>query len=239
MWRIFSKSSTKARPTSTSESADLSRTAKSAATSRSPTARRSFTPPPAPPAWTDDSRQRERGGAFSDAGDLWRQPERHRHGAIARLRRLDQQSVRACRPRTICRVVLANASADPTDPYPSTAVFNTWWQQSVTAPDQLRQRVAFALSEIMVVSENGVLQNNADRAGLLLRHAARQCLRQFPRAAQGGHAHAGDGPVSQHAGQRQGQHHHRHPRQRKLRARNQPAVFHRPEPRCGRTARWS
>ncbi len=39
--------------------------------------------------------------------------------------------------------------------------FNTWWQQSVTAPDQLRQRVAFALSEIMVISDNGVLQDNA------------------------------------------------------------------------------
>ena len=40
--------------------------------------------------------------------------------------------------------------------YPGTLTFNTWWQQSVTAPDQLRQRVAFALSEIMVVSESGV-----------------------------------------------------------------------------------
>jgi hypothetical protein len=39
-------------------------------------------------------------------------------------------------------------------------VFNTWWQQSVTAPDQLRQRVAFALSEIMVVSDVGTLQDN-------------------------------------------------------------------------------
>jgi hypothetical protein len=58
-------------------------------------------------------------------------------------------------------VVQANASADPTTPYPSSLTFNTWWQQSVTAPDQLRQRVAFALSEIMVISQNGVLVNNA------------------------------------------------------------------------------
>lgn len=29
-----------------------------------------------------------------------------------------------------------------------------WWRAAVTAPDQLRQRVAFALSEIMVVSDN-------------------------------------------------------------------------------------
>ena len=58
-------------------------------------------------------------------------------------------------------VVFANVSTDPTDPYPSSDWFNTWWQNSITAPDQLRQRVAFALSEIMVVSENSVLQNNA------------------------------------------------------------------------------
>jgi uncharacterized protein (DUF1800 family) len=29
-----------------------------------------------------------------------------------------------------------------------------WWRHAVTAPDQLRQRVAFALSEILVVSDN-------------------------------------------------------------------------------------
>ena len=37
-----------------------------------------------------------------------------------------------------------------------------WWKLALTAPDQLRQRVAFALSELMVVSDlNGVLANNA------------------------------------------------------------------------------
>jgi len=36
---------------------------------------------------------------------------------------------------------------------------NAWWMRSLTANDQLRQRVAFALSEIMVVSQFGV---NAD-----------------------------------------------------------------------------
>ena len=36
---------------------------------------------------------------------------------------------------------------------PFWAYFNAaWWEQSLTAPDQLRQRVAFALSEIFVVS---------------------------------------------------------------------------------------
>ncbi len=57
--------------------------------------------------------------------------------------------------------VLANLSSDPTQPYPSDRSFNSWWQQSVTAPDQLRQRMAFALSEIMVVSDTGPLNNEA------------------------------------------------------------------------------
>ncbi|MCR3961362.1 DUF1800 domain-containing protein, partial [Aeromonas veronii] len=30
---------------------------------------------------------------------------------------------------------------------------DAWWQIALTAPDQLRQRVAFALSEILVVSD--------------------------------------------------------------------------------------
>ncbi len=40
--------------------------------------------------------------------------------------------------------------------------FDAWWQNSITAPDQLRQRVAFALSEIMVVSANGTLEDHSD-----------------------------------------------------------------------------
>ena len=57
--------------------------------------------------------------------------------------------------------VLANLNSDPTNGYPSDRAFNSWWQQSVTAPDQLRQRLAFALSEIMVVSDTGPLNNES------------------------------------------------------------------------------
>jgi uncharacterized protein (DUF1800 family) len=35
-----------------------------------------------------------------------------------------------------------------------------WWQVALTAPDQLRQRMAFALSEIFVVSDIGVLDSS-------------------------------------------------------------------------------
>ncbi len=50
-----------------------------------------------------------------------------------------------------------------------------WFQNAMTASDQLRQRVAFALSEIMVVSQVGALQNlpfaTADYYDLLVRNA--------------------------------------------------------------------
>jgi uncharacterized protein (DUF1800 family) len=56
--------------------------------------------------------------------------------------------------------VLANLSGDPQNPYGRDLFFNSWWKNSVTAPDQLRQRAAFALSEIFVVSNTGPLDNN-------------------------------------------------------------------------------
>ncbi|MGI8820535.1 MAG: DUF1800 family protein, partial [Chthoniobacterales bacterium] len=56
--------------------------------------------------------------------------------------------------------VLANVVSDPNRPYPSTLMFNAWWKKSINAPDQLRQRVAFALSELLVVSDTGPLNDN-------------------------------------------------------------------------------
>ena len=61
-----------------------------------------------------------------------------------------------------------------------------WWRLALTAPDQLRQRVAFALSQVFVVSDtNGTLFNNpralANYYDLLVRGAfgnARQLLEQ-------------------------------------------------------------
>ena len=42
----------------------------------------------------------------------------------------------------------------PSNPIPCEQ--SEWWQTAVTAPDQLRQRVAFALSEMFVVSTNSI-----------------------------------------------------------------------------------
>ncbi len=59
--------------------------------------------------------------------------------------------------------VVNGLTADINSPYPSSLFTNAWWKYSITGPDQLRQRLAFALSEILVVSwadDTGPLQNN-------------------------------------------------------------------------------
>lgn len=129
---------------------------------------RSFSAPPAPPTWTDDSAtdaaavrfltQATYGASINDinalqaltpAGgksryELWienqfTQPASHH---------LDE----------VLRTELATAQGGAFD---ETLSFNAWWWRSVAANDQLRQRVAFALSQILVVSGQGPLDNNA------------------------------------------------------------------------------
>lgn len=119
-----------------------------------------FTPPPPPPAWPDDHTDPNAAARFlvqstfgPTAADVTSVQALGYDGWIN-----NQFSLPASHHLPL---VYANISADPTKPYPSALTFNAWWQQSLTAPDQLRQRVAFALSEIMVVSEDGVLQDNA------------------------------------------------------------------------------
>ena len=119
-----------------------------------------FTPPPAPFIWADDHTTTNAAARFLIQATFG--PSQADIAAVQSVGYdawLNSQF--ATPPSYHLAKVLANVSSDPSNPYPGTLMFNTWWQQSVTAPDQLRQRVAFALSEIMVVSENGVLQDNA------------------------------------------------------------------------------
>jgi uncharacterized protein (DUF1800 family) len=120
-----------------------------------------FTPPPAPPAWTDDSADPNAAARFLTQATFGSSP-----ADIASVQALGYSnwiSNQFTLPVTHhLPVVEANQSSDPTRPFPSADWFNAWWQNSVTAPDQLRQRVAFALSEIMVASETGTLQDHAD-----------------------------------------------------------------------------
>jgi uncharacterized protein (DUF1800 family) len=45
-------------------------------------------------------------------------------------------------------------AANPTAMLGAEHFYETWWRTSVTSPDQLRQRVAFAYSQIFVISLN-------------------------------------------------------------------------------------
>jgi uncharacterized protein (DUF1800 family) len=115
-----------------------------------------FTPPPAPPAWTDDHTNANAAVRFLTQASFGASP-----ADIATVQSLGYagwiNSQFSLPVSHHLPVVLANRSPDPTRPYPSALAFDAWWQQSITAPDQLRQRVAFALSEILVVSESGPL----------------------------------------------------------------------------------
>lgn len=55
-----------------------------------------------------------------------------------------------------------NLTSPGSSTYTGSLMFRSWWRNSVTAPDQLRQRIAFALSEILVTSEAGPLNDKAD-----------------------------------------------------------------------------
>jgi hypothetical protein len=152
-----------------------------------------FSAPPAPPAWIDDSANTNAAARFRIQATFG--PSAAEIASVQALGYagwLNNQFTLP--PGYHLPTVVAKKNADPTTPFPSSLTYNTWWQQSVTAPDQLRQRVAFALSEIMVG---------------LLRHAAEQCVWKFPRFAQSRHALARDGLVSRYARQRPRQPHHR------------------------------
>ncbi len=120
-----------------------------------------FTAPPAPPTWPDDHASTNAAVRFLTQATF---------GAslaeIASVQALGYDawvSNQFSLPVThALPTVVTNRSADPNNVWPSSDWFNTWWQNSVTAPDQLRQRVAFALSEILVISESGTLQDHAD-----------------------------------------------------------------------------
>jgi uncharacterized protein (DUF1800 family) len=118
-----------------------------------------FTPPPPPPAWADD---------HTNANAAVRFLAQATFGPSAiEIKNVTSQGYNAWIDKQFATPVsshltnvLAKINANPNAQYDGTTTFNTWWQQAVSAPDQLRQRVAFALSEIMVVSEDGVLVGN-------------------------------------------------------------------------------
>lgn len=95
---------------------------------------------------------------------------------IARLRAigygqwLDQQ---LSMPATLTRPWLDTLSLDPAFSLNSGHRVDRWWIQAVFGPDQLRQRMAFALSQILVTADSGGIDTRmiAEYADLLTRGA--------------------------------------------------------------------
>src|SRR5262249_47202334 len=100
-----------------------------------------FAPPPAALAWTDDHTNANAAVRFLTQATFGASPSDI--AAVQSMGYAGWISNQFSLPVSHhLPVVMANISADPTQPFPSSLAFNTWWQQSVTAPDQLRQRVA-------------------------------------------------------------------------------------------------
>lgn len=123
-----------------------------------------FVPPPPPPAWADDSATTNGAVRFLNQASFGPHPDE-----IESVRTLgyegwiDNQFALGMTPHL--PNIFTNKNYDPNNVYLGSQVFNSWWQNALTAPDQLRQRVAFALSEILVISDVGTLNNNARAQG--------------------------------------------------------------------------
>lgn len=122
---------------------------------------RNFTPPPAPPSFADDHATDNGAARFLTQATFGANP-----ADIAALKAMasyeawiDDQFTKAATHHL--PEVLKREIADVFGPFDVRVEFNTWWRTSMTAQDQLRQKIAFALSQIHVVSGQGPLEDNS------------------------------------------------------------------------------
>lgn len=131
-------------------------------------ASQTFTPPAPAPSWTTDHTNRNAASRFLIQTTFGPSPidlDVNNANSVLNLGYEGWINAQFGTPPTyLFPYVYANRNlTSPNNAtYSSTALFNGWWKNAVTAPDQLRQRVAFALSQIMVTSEAGVLDEKGD-----------------------------------------------------------------------------
>ena len=131
-------------------------------------ASQTFTIPPAPPAWSDNHTDRNAASRFliqSTFGPTQNDLNSGNANAVLNLGYNGWIDYQASLPvtRLYPQVFASRNQTDPSNnTFSQSQLFSAWWRTAVTAPDQLRQRVAFALSEILVTSEDGVLDEKAD-----------------------------------------------------------------------------
>lgn len=124
---------------------------------------RTFSAPPAAPSWTDDHTDANAAVRFLTQATFG-----PRIGDITALQGMasyeawiDDQFTKPASSHLAEVIRTENASAQG-GAWEENLTFNAWWWRSITGDDQLRQRVAFALSEIHVVSAQGPLDNRAN-----------------------------------------------------------------------------
>ena len=103
-----------------------------------------------------------------------------------------------------------------------------WFDNTLRGSDQLRQRVAWALSQIFVVSQIGALQNLPSATADFYDLLARDALGDYRTLLRGRDAASGDGRLSVDAGQPEGGGGHQPAAGRELCARSDAADVDRP-----------
>ncbi len=131
---------------------------------------RTFSPPPPPPSWSDDSNtdagaarflaQATFGPNIADITSLkTSSPGSYATRYEAWIEDQFLKPVSHQLPEVQAREL---SDANGGSQFSETLTFNAWWWNSIIGDDQLRQRVAYALSQIHVVSAQGPLDNRAD-----------------------------------------------------------------------------
>jgi len=135
---------------------------------------RTFTPPPPPPMWADDSNTNAGAARFltqasfgpnvaditalkaltATGGSAHYPPSRYETW-------IDNQFTQPWSDH-LTEVLRTEQSSAQGGAFEEILTFNSWWRRSISGADQLRQRLAFALSEIHVVSGQGPLDNRAE-----------------------------------------------------------------------------
>ncbi|MDH4455649.1 MAG: DUF1800 family protein [Verrucomicrobiota bacterium] len=136
---------------------------------------RTFSPPPAPPTWTDDSNtdvgaarfltQASFGPNIADIAALKALTATSSSGQYPASRYetwIDAQFLQIA-SQTLPEVLRTRrADAQGGSQLDEALFFNAWWRNSISNADQLRQRIAFAMSEIHVISGQGPLDNRGE-----------------------------------------------------------------------------
>ena len=129
-----------------------------------------FVPPAEAPAWTDDSNTDAGVARFlaqasfgASTADIQAVKSIVPSGGKSRYELWIENQFSQSASQTLPEVLRTRrADVQGGSQFDETLLFNSWWRNSVSGADQLRQRVAFALSQIHVVSAQGPLDNRGE-----------------------------------------------------------------------------